>query len=472
MLLGMGFDVGSARHALQESHGDVQAAAERLLVAPPDLKVSEAFVPDNQALAAAEEHAGVKRKRKRENRPSDSGSAVQEHEQVTKQDSSASSPSVEENTHVEAVNGVQSRDKATEELSKMHTVSYLSSEITFGDAAFGPLRPVADLPMMHEGKSAPRLNVKKIVEASVPGVKHMMGERGAKYVTQMLSDCYFNGLFMHGPPTSAVNMEIIPAVQYIFRVFNDLPPKDSKRVSYLTALANACQDCQQVQAREIMRAFGDLTSQNDTFEGQLRYSLVRQKEAALNRYISRQHARCDEDHRNVQPWQQRAHLTSGYIALIGESFGFDGVAAAKNDRFLPQVQQELGRISVKSLQKALLQDMSPKEWLQTLLSDINNQTAHSDRLINRNCIFKWVQNNMSQESAHLVFYDEERACEFEDLDPKAPIPENQYQPFLSPKVLVDMLSAAGMLKYIGSSKDSQTSSMSSANRTRKQQAGR
>ena len=31
------------------------------------------------------------------------------------------------------------------------------------------------------------------------------------------------------------------------------------------------------------------------------------------------------------------------------------------------------------------------EWLQTLLADINNQSADADRLINRDCIFKWAQ---------------------------------------------------------------------------------
>ena len=64
-------------------------------------------------------------------------------------------------------------------------------------------------------------------------------------------------------------------------------------------------------------------------------------------------------------------------------------------------------------------------------------------------IFAWVQNNLSAEAAHAVFYDEERADEYAEQDPKAPTEENQYQPFLSYRVLVDILVKAQMLQPAG-----------------------
>jgi len=90
--------------------------------------------------------------------------------------------------------------------------------------------------------------------------------------------------------------------------------------------------------------------------------------------------------------------------------------------------------------------LSVKEWLQTLLADVNNQAAAADRLIDPGCIFKWVSRHLSQEAAHEVFYDEERLAEFEGQDPERPTKENQFQPFLSCRVLVDMLLATGMLE--------------------------
>jgi hypothetical protein len=506
-LVDMGFDTITARQCLDENGGDVQAAAERLLATSTsngpsqssrqtannamespsndggEVSVIKASHMDNSPIASSSPLVSRKRGRKTSSSavnepgpdnqttsadlPPDQARAsiftigcaakmvgltsaagkhlngklckLLEQDLVTKRwtveftDGSKKTKALKEDN-------LQYSEGSTE--SNHHTVSFQASYITFGPAAFQPLRA---RPTITDVARSANLNVKKIVEASVLGVKEMRGERGMKFVTKMLSDCYQQGLFMHGPPSSPVNSEIIPAMHFIFDELNKAPAKDAKRVSYLTDLANACQDCQQVQARVILRVFGDLTSQSDTFEGQLRYTLLRQKEAALDRYISRKHADCDKDHEEVDPWKQRVHLTSGYLAVIGEEFGFDGVAAALSDRFLPQVKAEIGRINAKSVMEALKKDMSPKEWLQTLLADINNQTPGSVRFINRDCIFKWAQSNLSDEVAHLIFYDEDRSAEFEDLDPKEPTPENRYQPFLGPKLLVDMLLKAGML---------------------------
>merc|ERR1711920_1185551 len=95
----------------------------------------------------------------------------------------------------------------------------------------------------------------------------------------------------------------------------------------------------------------------------------------------------------------------------------------------------------------LKEDVPIKEWLQTLLADINDQAPSPDRLIDRNCIFTWVQANMSQDATYTVFYDEDRADEFVDHDPKAPRQENKFQPFLSCKVLVEILMAAKMIRW-------------------------
>ena len=149
------------------------------------------------------------------------------------------------------------------------------------------------------------------------------------------------------------------------------------------------------------------------------------------------------------------------MSIVGEQFGLDGLTAAKGDRFCGQALGEIGRgVQPGALIQALIQGMSVKEWLQTLLADINNQNANADRLIDRGAIFAWVQQNLVNGggggggggavggqtfSPHLVFYEEARAAEFADLDPKAPTQANQYQPFLSPRVLVEMLVRAGML---------------------------
>ena len=126
----------------------------------------------------------------------------------------------------------------------------------------------------------------------------------------------------------------------------------------------------------MLRLFGELTNQQETLEHQLLYFLLRQKEEALGQFITMYHPDCDKDHtqacssplrcgsvarawtrtavptadradrpsyfgrapaigaRQVQPWQQRAHLKSAYLVLFGGSMGFEGVLAAQGDRYV------------------------------------------------------------------------------------------------------------------------------------------
>jgi hypothetical protein len=321
----------------------------------------------------------------------------------------------------------------------------LVGHLDFGPAAFGAMTKTgcAAVALADDQLQA---KVKPMVEESVQGASSMRGQRGERFVTEMMASWCTQGLFMHGSAESPVNRLVIPAVQHIFTLMAAMPPQHSKRVDCLTTLALACQDCQQVQAREILRIFGDLTSQNATFEGQVKYSLVRAKEAALNTLISRKHPRCDLDHTQVQPCQQRVHLFSGYASLIGDDFGIDSVTAARSDRFFGEALREIGTVDPTALINTLKDSMSVREWLQTLLADINNQADTADRLIDRGCLFQWAHASMG-ESAHSIFYDSDRAAEFAGQEPEKPSELNKFQPFLSYEVLVEILLSAGMLTW-------------------------
>jgi hypothetical protein len=370
----------------------------------------------------------------------------------------------------------------TDEKLDPNSIKYFAAKNSFGPSAFGPLRrskpptSTAASNGTSSSSSSPDLSnaVRTIIEASFPDAKHMRGERNRKTVTRMLTDIYHQGLFMHGGPTSSVNATVIPAFRHVIAELNKLSPNDPKRVQLCKDLSEACLDCQQVQARVILRLYGDLTSQNETLESQLKYSLVRSKEAALQVLISRHHApSCDYDHTKVGPELQRAHLWSGYVSLVGEALGLDGIDAARGDRFLhsalgvirgthhkangggfssssPFKRHKNGSNSDAALRQKVLDELSQsldvREWLSGLLGDINNQSPDADRRIDRSCIFEWASKNMRGDFKHRIFYDDDRAAEYSDLDPSRPTDENQYEPFLSPAVLVEMLVQAGMLQ--------------------------
>ena len=133
----------------------------------------------------------------------------------------------------------------------------------------------------------------------------------------MLTDIYRYGLHMHGGPESSLNRIIIPALRYIISQVQRWDPLAPKRVVLLRNLVEAMQECQQVQARVILRIYSDLTAQTATLDSQLQYSLVHYKEAALHILITTYHApSCDWDHTKVDPQQQRAHLMSGCKLLL------------------------------------------------------------------------------------------------------------------------------------------------------------
>lgn len=315
--------------------------------------------------------------------------------------------------------------------------------LAFGPAAFSAMSVGST-----ESSSTPwKGDTTRLIQESVEGVASMHGQRGERLVTEMMTSWCSVGLFMHGPPQSPLNTLIIPAANHIFAAMAKLEPKNTKRVDCLSTLALACQDCQQVQAREIVRIYGDLTSQNATLEDQLKYTLMRDKEAALNFLISARHGRCDLDHTQVSPWQQRVHLFSAYLTLIGDEMGMDGVAAARSDRFVIEALDEVGTPDSTDLITEMKSSMSVECWLQALLADINNQAGDADRLIDRACIFKWAQTYLSKEDAHLVFYDDDRAEEFLEQDPQRPEEANQFQPFLSFKFLTAVLVSMDMLAW-------------------------
>ena len=350
----------------------------------------------------------------------------------------------------------------------------LSFDYEYGPAAFECLERPQNVGQC--GNLSASLPVKSIVEISYPEARNLKGQRGQVKVTDMLNNIYQNGLFMFGDSSSTLNKEIIPALQHIFHEMNALRHDDRKRVSIIQQLVEACLDCQQVQARTIQKIYADLTSQSLTFEQQLKYSLIPQKEASLNILITNYHGGpggvgkpqgnqtpyCDLDHTMVSAEHQRAHLFSGYVVILGEAFGFEGQTEAQNDRFLhdtlrniqfshreddsSNVPNKLSNQKIKSITAELKDNMSVSDWITSLIADINNQSDDADRIIDRQCIFEWATKNMEGAFKFKIFYDESRADEFKHMNPNQPTDENIYQPFLSPSVLIEILEKAKLIQ--------------------------
>lgn len=110
--------------------------------------------------------------------------------------------------------------------------------------------------------------------------------------------------------------------------------------------------------------------------------------------------------------------------------GLRGVAAGKLDAHAPG---PLNKTQRQLICKRLLERFSMDEFARALMSDVNQQDAEAERVVSRDALTKWVgdEGTALGFSPHDVFYDEDRAEEYDGSKPRE---ENEYQPFLSLRV--------------------------------------
>jgi hypothetical protein len=328
--------------------------------------------------------------------------------------------------------------------SEQITFDYIEKKYQFGEKAFENIKNETVEIRKYESDTT---FIKPLFTNTISGFMKLRGQRGQHTILAMILACYSQGLFTLG---ESINKQIIPALQYVLNEMNKLKKDDSKRKSVLRSLTDAFLDCQQVQAREILRIFGDLTNQTQTLDKQIAYMLTRQKEQSLNEFISMFHIECDLDHTKSSPSQQRAHLYSAYLDMIGEYMGMDGVEAARDDRFLGETVNEIRKgvwvgVGRETILKAVKNRLSLKQFVQCVLADINCQSDNADRLIDRDSIFKWAEKNMSLKKTD-IFYNDENEEKYKHQEPQKPVDKNKYQPFLSIKLLVEILEKMELIK--------------------------
>ena len=147
------------------------------------------------------------------------------------------------------------------------------SRFIAGPNAFCPLSE----PIVPEFEPFNPTNLEQMVVASFPDARRMRGQRGEREVPEMMQSWCSCGMWMMGDPGSPTNRIIIPAINFIYSHIARLSPSEPQRVSIVKTLAYACEDCQGVQAREIMRIFSDLTSYTRDLPHQVLYFLSKYK---------------------------------------------------------------------------------------------------------------------------------------------------------------------------------------------------
>mmetsp|Transcript_98226 Transcript_98226/g.219287 ORF Transcript_98226/g.219287 Transcript_98226/m.219287 type:complete len:392 (-) Transcript_98226:41-1216(-) len=271
--------------------------------------------------------------------------------------------------------------------------------------------------------------VRTALEAHVPAVAFMMDRTGQRPVADYIWMTYDKGLPLYRQ-NATVQQHTIRAIRYIFHCA--LSGKRPGGTDALKRLAEAFQSCQAEQGRTIDVLFGQLSGRDASFKEQVLALVDNFKDLTLEAVVhalnpGAKHAS------DSNPGLQAPHITSAYLEVVGPELGLRGMAAASSDYNRPR--------GVKRCQvlAAFHERFSLQELAGALAADVNQASADADRIVDRELLAKWAAEAAAASAgafdAHSIFFDEERAQHFEGR----PAPGDEFQPFLSRRVAMQVL---------------------------------
>ncbi|KAH3767557.1 hypothetical protein Pelo_586 [Pelomyxa schiedti] len=287
--------------------------------------------------------------------------------------------------------------------------------------------PIQQFPKMRDSA------IVDIVRRCVPNVDEIYDRTQSVPVVNLVKSTYKTGLPAYSSQP-AVHAHLLQAMQFIFGVCEKLPEKPCQR--HISKLVDAFTSCQAEQMRVIDSIFGELSGRDKGLRDQVISLVDGQKQRVLDEITNLLHPKAwrtsDEN-----PAEQVPHIQSAYKAGFGASLGIRGAASASVDHNAPHLSPEDIRIGEELFRKRF----SVAELARTVVDDVNQQSADADRVIDRAQLMKWAGDPAQNGGfdGNTIFYDEDNAKDYPGGDSK-PNKENEYQPFLSVKVAVDLLS--------------------------------
>ncbi|KAH3756721.1 hypothetical protein Pelo_11490 [Pelomyxa schiedti] len=296
--------------------------------------------------------------------------------------------------------------------------------------------------------SVPRMSeaeIMRMIRASIQGVDSTLDRTHTNPVLQLICSTYQYGLptFNSQP---AIQQHVITSMQFVLGSCKVISEKARKR--HLTKLIDSFTSCQAEQVRVIDSIFGELSGRDKGFREQVLSLVDEQKQRVLDQVTNLLNPNAWRQDDGT-PTEQVAHLQSSYRKVIGPRLGLRCVDAAATDRNAPALSHD-DETAAEQLFRKLF---SVAELAHTLADDVNQQKPDADRVINRDALAKWVGETTAKTAKpkstgssaaatatfdpNLIYWDEDRAKEWDEG--VRPNPENEYQPFLSVKIAVDLL---------------------------------
>mmetsp|Transcript_58367 Transcript_58367/g.173700 ORF Transcript_58367/g.173700 Transcript_58367/m.173700 type:complete len:360 (-) Transcript_58367:274-1353(-) len=256
----------------------------------------------------------------------------------------------------------------------------------------------ADIPMKSDGE------IKRLMEASVPGVGTMLDRLGEHPVCHYMCLTYRRGLpAQAGTPKLQEYTKL--ALRFLVSAVSKGGAHEDRRRRVCTALAEAFQACQQVQARVIDQLYGCLTGRDEGLKGQLLVLVDTLKQRALDEVTLRLHPDCLSP--AVDMGRQMPHIESAYISACGEQLGLRGVETSRIDRMKPHLSQRQLGVFLEEYSHTF----SVREVVHAFVRDVNQVGEAADRAVSLDTLFAWCRQAAedSDFDGYDVFFQAERA---------------------------------------------------------------
>lgn len=270
-----------------------------------------------------------------------------------------------------------------------------------------------------------------LLKKYVPNVTSMRDRRNMSCIIDFIVSSYFNGLpFYDSVP--AVKQHIKNALQCIFDFANDPSKSETEKKRHLMRLADAFTSCQAEQGRVIDTIYGMITGRTKGLRDQILALVDEQKMRVMDTVIVEIHPEAAQ--KTLVSSVQFPHLESSYIHAVGRQLGMRGVEGSGVDRNITM----LSKGECKDVLQRFHRLFSVFEVIQTFVDDVNQQDEDNDRLISRDDLLRWAGDESVNRGfdKFSIFYDESRdPSEYNDAKPKE---ENEYQPFLTREVALDI----------------------------------
>merc|ERR1719460_119030 len=292
-------------------------------------------------------------------------------------------------------------------------------------------------------KNPSREEVEAMLSHYVPSISTMKGRRGRLKVIDLILHTATKGLpSFKGDPTltNHIKSSLLCIINTcIVHIASKNPDKTttSSHKMIIEQLVDAFQACQAVQARVIDTLFGIVSCRDKTLADQILVIVDAQKQKTLNMLVNQVFKKAWTAS-DKTPQLQVPHLQNGMRQAFGARFGLAGVRAANIDASAnKQVATKLKDMVTKLYEK----EFSVDELASALVNDVNRADDASSRIINRDDLAKWAGSPLATDKefvSHSIFYDEDH----KDRYAGEPVKDQEYQPFLSLDVAMDILYTA------------------------------